>query len=200
MDATEIFRNLGGSWKRLKDTTRGKKRRMHGSAGEGRFRAFGVQGEKVRWETIEAGDSRVMTEIIAYRSNLSGFEVLEQVRRGLRVSTARATAQRARSVDVRSVVSRSPRIRSSPARTQRMPDVELRAAEGYAPTVVSSLHSCAGVRSSAPSSVIATMSSIWRMVLSTKVIGSIAKTIPGSNSCFVCGFSIGYSWIERPRL
>lgn len=52
---------------------------MHGSAGEGRFRAFGVQGEHVRWDTVEDGDDRVMTQVVAHRSNLREFEVLDPV-------------------------------------------------------------------------------------------------------------------------
>src|SRR5690242_6706134 len=46
-DPNELFRRLGGSWKRHKRrTTTG--RAVHGQAGEGRFKAFAL-GDSVRW-------------------------------------------------------------------------------------------------------------------------------------------------------
>jgi hypothetical protein len=75
MDASTVFKSLGGSWKQYTVTTRKQKRRMHGAEGKGRFRAFGIPGERVRWETIEPGDSRSMVEVITDRSSLRHGEV-----------------------------------------------------------------------------------------------------------------------------
>lgn len=48
-DPNDLFRRLGGSWKRHRGRTT-KGRAMHGQAGEGRFKAFAL-GESVRWTT-----------------------------------------------------------------------------------------------------------------------------------------------------
>lgn len=53
ISATEVedaFGHLGGSWKRLRDTTREQGRLLHGKEGKGRFRAFAL-GEHVTWIT-----------------------------------------------------------------------------------------------------------------------------------------------------
>lgn len=48
-EATMVFKMLGGSWKKLKAKT-DSGRMLHGKAGKGRFRAFGL-GSKVEWLT-----------------------------------------------------------------------------------------------------------------------------------------------------
>lgn len=45
------FGSLGGSWKSASKTTRNGQRVLHGSKGEGRFRAFAV-GPEIRWESV----------------------------------------------------------------------------------------------------------------------------------------------------
>lgn len=47
--AQETFKCLGGSWKRKADKSQGG-RKLHGSKGQGRFRAFGL-GRRVDWES-----------------------------------------------------------------------------------------------------------------------------------------------------
>lgn len=44
-DADNGFSSLGGSWKRLVDATRIKKRKLHGKGGRGRFLAFSLGGK-----------------------------------------------------------------------------------------------------------------------------------------------------------
>ena len=50
-EAPELFRNLGGSWKRLSGHTRGKSRLLHGQEGRGRFKAFALGGA-VDWKVV----------------------------------------------------------------------------------------------------------------------------------------------------
>lgn len=79
MDASAVFRSLGGSWKQYSVTTRTQKRRMHGAEGKGRFRAFGIPAAQVRWETVEAGVERSMVEVVTERSSLRDGEVRDPV-------------------------------------------------------------------------------------------------------------------------
>jgi hypothetical protein len=48
-DAADVFKNLGGSWKKQRRRT-SSGRVVHGQAGEGRFKAFAL-GQTVTWET-----------------------------------------------------------------------------------------------------------------------------------------------------
>lgn len=62
------FGNLGGSWKRNNRRSRGKSRRLHGQAGQGRFRVFAL-GHQAEWQTFVDNNS-IMQEysIIAERT------------------------------------------------------------------------------------------------------------------------------------
>ncbi len=41
-EAPDLFKSLGGSWKRLRRHTKGLKRVLHGQEGRGRFKAFAL--------------------------------------------------------------------------------------------------------------------------------------------------------------
>ncbi|MDE0613409.1 MAG: ATP-binding protein [bacterium] len=79
-EAEELMSSLGGSWKHQKadKKTRSGKRVLHGSKGEGRFRAFAM-GDRVRWESVvEDGRGRRLTTLNIRRSDLRHFEWDEQ--------------------------------------------------------------------------------------------------------------------------
>jgi hypothetical protein len=62
-DAPELFRKLGGSWKRTVHRTAESQRSVHGREGKGRFKAFAL-GRAVTWNVIHgarAGDRRRFT-------------------------------------------------------------------------------------------------------------------------------------------
>ena len=50
-EAPDLFRSLGGSWKRLRGHTRQKGRLLHGQEGRGRFKAFAL-GRTVDWKVV----------------------------------------------------------------------------------------------------------------------------------------------------
>jgi hypothetical protein len=75
-EAREQFAQLGGSWKRSADRSRTKARTLHGKAGQGRWRAFGIGGERVRWETVaEVDGQRVLTTLSINRHDLRRVHV-----------------------------------------------------------------------------------------------------------------------------
>lgn len=53
--APELFKNLGGSWKRRSMHTKSRKRILHGQEGRGRFKAFAL-GATVDWKVVYKGD------------------------------------------------------------------------------------------------------------------------------------------------
>lgn len=55
-EAPQLFRNLGGSWKRKQIRTQGKSRVLHGQEGRGRFKAFAL-GAVVDWKVVYPKDS-----------------------------------------------------------------------------------------------------------------------------------------------
>jgi hypothetical protein len=72
----EAFGHLGGSWKASALRSPGN-RPLHGKAGQGRWRAFGV-GNLVRWETVALVEgSRVLTTIRGDREKPDRFEISE---------------------------------------------------------------------------------------------------------------------------
>jgi hypothetical protein len=76
--AIEAFQHLGGSWKSRTDRSPGN-RPLHGKAGQGRWRAFGI-GNSVRWETVAAVDGvRYLTTIRGSRQRPDGFEISDPV-------------------------------------------------------------------------------------------------------------------------
>ncbi len=75
-EARSQFAQLGGSWKRTADRSRTQNRTLHGKAGQGRWRAFGIGGGKVRWETVaEADGKRLLTILSIDRHDLRRVHV-----------------------------------------------------------------------------------------------------------------------------
>jgi Histidine kinase-, DNA gyrase B-, and HSP90-like ATPase len=73
------FSSLGGSWKRSAPgkLSRNKLRLMHGSEGQGRWRAFSI-GSYVRWVTVaETPGGRQKTVVTGKHDSLTDFEVSE---------------------------------------------------------------------------------------------------------------------------
>lgn len=66
-DADNGFSSLGGSWKRLVNVTREKKRKLHGKGGRGRFLAFSLGG-KVIWQTHFEKNKKLFEYMIEARS------------------------------------------------------------------------------------------------------------------------------------
>lgn len=78
-EAHRYFATLGGSWKRTAPGrhSKSKKRVLHGSEGQGRWRAFGV-GTFVTWRTVaEVDGGREHTRIIGTLENLTDFHISE---------------------------------------------------------------------------------------------------------------------------
>lgn len=75
-EALDVFRKLGGSWKKEKQRSRTENRMLHGQDGQGRYRAFAL-GQLVTWESISKDDSNSLQtiQITGRRSNLTDFEV-----------------------------------------------------------------------------------------------------------------------------
>jgi Histidine kinase-, DNA gyrase B-, and HSP90-like ATPase len=76
-DAVREFQLLGGSWKRDRRKSRNDKRIVHGSEGEGRWRAFSI-GDLVRWISVaEVDGRREKITITGLHSALKEFDVSE---------------------------------------------------------------------------------------------------------------------------
>jgi hypothetical protein len=75
-EALKAFELLGGSWKRHSDRSENGKRLLHGSEGQGRWRAFSI-GNRVRWITVatDGGGQARQTTITGLRHSLKEFEV-----------------------------------------------------------------------------------------------------------------------------
>ena len=75
--AVHDYENLGGSWKRTDRKSPNVSRDLHGSEGEGRWRAFAL-GNIVRWNSVvEVDGQRQEIEIACHFSGLKTFEVSE---------------------------------------------------------------------------------------------------------------------------
>lgn len=73
--ALEEFGRLGGSWKSQARTTKGGLRKLHGSRGEGRFRAFAI-GPSIKWETVAQSEGgRFRTRVDGELDTLGEFTV-----------------------------------------------------------------------------------------------------------------------------
>ncbi|MHB2025884.1 MAG: ATP-binding protein [Elusimicrobiota bacterium] len=71
-DCEKFFGSLGGSWKSIKGKSPGG-RSLHGKAGKGRFRAFGL-GSRVAWETrVRQNGGTVRYEITGHANSLNKF-------------------------------------------------------------------------------------------------------------------------------
>lgn len=74
-DARTVFEKLGGSWKKHTLTTRSN-RRLHGKAGEGRFRAFAL-GPQVRWNSAALHEGRIREISLQGQRNSRKFKLDE---------------------------------------------------------------------------------------------------------------------------
>jgi Histidine kinase-, DNA gyrase B-, and HSP90-like ATPase len=74
-EADSAFEKLGGSWKKLAEKTRTKKRMLHGKEGRGRFKVFAL-GTKATWQTVYK-DGGVVSEysIVGEADHLTSFGV-----------------------------------------------------------------------------------------------------------------------------
>lgn len=76
-EALDAFGTLGGSWKRSAPggLSKNRDRALHGSEGQGRWRAFGI-GSLVRWITVaEDGGKRRRVVITGSQDSLTDFDV-----------------------------------------------------------------------------------------------------------------------------
>lgn len=81
-EALDVFKKLGGSWKRGTIRSRGANRVLHGRAGEGRFRALAL-GNRVAWTTSYKDEETVRTfNVSTSRDDLGFFSVSEPVSAG----------------------------------------------------------------------------------------------------------------------
>ena len=77
-EARTEFVQLGGSWKKTATGTRTKRRSLHGTAGQGRWRAFGIGGDHVRWESVADVDGkRQLTVVDINRATLGMVEIAD---------------------------------------------------------------------------------------------------------------------------
>jgi HSP90 family molecular chaperone len=72
-DALTAFGNLGGSWKRSAQCSRHRKRRLHGQAGKGRFRAFALARSAIWKTTYRQSEKLLEYAIRGHKSNLGTF-------------------------------------------------------------------------------------------------------------------------------
>jgi len=78
-DAVREFQLLGGSWKRDRRKSRNEVRIVHGSEGEGRWRAFSI-GDMVRWVSVaEVDGQREKITITGLHSAIKEFDVSDPV-------------------------------------------------------------------------------------------------------------------------
>lgn len=76
-DAATLFKNLGGSWKRLSQHTKIKKRDLHGKEGRGRFKAFAL-GRVVVWNIVYIKNKQFFEyKITIIRDNIRQAEISE---------------------------------------------------------------------------------------------------------------------------
>lgn len=79
-EAPDLFRSLGGSWKRLQGHTRGKRRLLHGQEGRGRFKAFAL-GRAVDWKVIyRSNDTLSKFDISILERDISRVRISDEVK------------------------------------------------------------------------------------------------------------------------
>jgi len=78
-EAAILFKNLGGSWKRLSQQTKIKKRDLHGKEGRGRFKVFAL-GRVAVWNIVYKKTNKQFFEykITIFRDNIRQAEISEQ--------------------------------------------------------------------------------------------------------------------------
>ena len=76
--AATLFKNLGGSWKRLSQQTKIKKRDLHGKEGRGRFKVFAL-GRVAVWNIVYKKNKQFFEyKITIFRDNIRQAEISEQ--------------------------------------------------------------------------------------------------------------------------
>jgi len=77
-DAPNLFRNLGGSWKRSGGHTKIKKRFLHGQDGQGRFKAFAL-GNVADWKvSYDRGDGIYRYDIAILESEIKKVVISDE--------------------------------------------------------------------------------------------------------------------------
>ena len=75
-EISAAFDRLGGSWKLRADRSKTKGRSLHGKRGQGRWRALGIGGARITWDTVANVDGRRMrSQIEIRRDSMSDAEV-----------------------------------------------------------------------------------------------------------------------------
>jgi hypothetical protein len=64
LSAQTDFGQLGGSWKQTDRLTKKHKRNVHGSNGQGRFAAFALGGNEVRWQAVAETDGHRHSTVV----------------------------------------------------------------------------------------------------------------------------------------
>jgi len=78
VEASKLFGNLGGSWKRLTRRTRSKNRMVHGQEGRGRYKAFSLGGS-VAWKVCyREGENLKAFEINLLESDLTDVAITDE--------------------------------------------------------------------------------------------------------------------------
>lgn len=79
-EAPDLFRRLGGSWKKPGATTKTEGRFLHGQDGRGRFKAFAL-GRIAEWDvTYEKGDGLWSYKVTMNASNIRDFRISDEVK------------------------------------------------------------------------------------------------------------------------
>jgi hypothetical protein len=74
-EALELFKKLGGSWKKLHRRTKKNQRLHHGQEGQGRFKAYSIGGY-VEWDTVSAENGKKVSYKITGRTDSKkSFEI-----------------------------------------------------------------------------------------------------------------------------
>lgn len=79
-EAPEMFRKLGGSWKKLSAITKVQKRSLHGQDGRGRFKAFAI-GHTAEWDVTYDKDGELWSfKIFMSDRNIREVRISEEVK------------------------------------------------------------------------------------------------------------------------
>lgn len=87
-EISAAFDRLGGSWKLHADRSKTKGRSLHGKRGQGRWRALGIGGARITWDTVAKVDGkRLRSRIEIRRDSLRDAEVSSPEETDRRVGT-----------------------------------------------------------------------------------------------------------------
>ncbi len=78
-EASTLFKNLGGSWKKSSKYSKRNKRDLHGKEGRGRFKAFAL-GRVALWRVVYRNDNELYEyDITIIRDNIRQAEISEPI-------------------------------------------------------------------------------------------------------------------------